>query len=103
MARAPTSTFFMFATGVENSAPTLDHGRTRIDEMALCKHYDQWRDDFDLVADLGVNHLRYGPPLHTTWKGDGCYDWTFADATFPDLQHRDITPITDLCHFGVPD
>ena len=103
MARAPTSTYFMFATGVENSSPKLDQGRRRVDEMALCGHYDRWRTDFELLADLGVNHLRYGPPLHTSWLGDGRHDWSFADETFGDLERRDITPITDLCHFGVPD
>ncbi|HEX6600507.1 MAG TPA: family 1 glycosylhydrolase [Gemmatimonadaceae bacterium] len=102
MPRAPTGTYFMFATGIENSCPTVDGGRTRMDEMALCRHYDFWRRDFDLVQEIGVNHLRYGPPLHTTWRGHDKYDWGFADQTFADLKRRDITPITDLCHFGVP-
>ena len=26
---------FLFATGVENSNPTLHHGKTRVDEMEL--------------------------------------------------------------------
>ncbi|HEY0778026.1 MAG TPA: family 1 glycosylhydrolase, partial [Gemmatirosa sp.] len=47
--------------------------------------------------------LRYGPPIHTTWLGDGRYDWTFTDLTFGEIRRRDITPIVDLCHFGVPD
>jgi beta-glucosidase/6-phospho-beta-glucosidase/beta-galactosidase len=93
----------MFATGVENSAPTVGAERARVDEMALCGHYDHWRTDFDLVEELGVNYLRYGPPLFSAWKGDGRYDWKFADETFAELKRRDITPIVDLCHFGVPD
>jgi beta-glucosidase/6-phospho-beta-glucosidase/beta-galactosidase len=71
--------------------------------MARCGHYDLWRTDFDLVEDLGVCFLRYGPPLHTTWRGPRKYGWSFADETFGDLKRRDITPIVDLCHFGVPD
>jgi beta-glucosidase len=59
----------MFATGIENSYPTIRGGRVRVDEMAACQHYDRWRDDFDLVGELGVNFLRYGPPLHRTWAG----------------------------------
>jgi beta-glucosidase/6-phospho-beta-glucosidase/beta-galactosidase len=43
------------------------------------------------------------PPIHTTWLGEGHYDWSFADQTFEDLKRRDIVPIVDLCHFGVPD
>ena len=51
----------------------------------------------------GIDFLRYGPPIHTTWLGVGKYDWSFADATFADLKARNIVPIVDLCHFGVPD
>ena len=47
--------------------------------------------------------LRYGPPLHRTFLGPNKYDWEFADLTFADLRRREITPIVDLCHFGVPD
>ena len=103
MPRAPTSTYFMFATGIENSYPTIRQGRVRVDEMARCRHYDEWRADLALVSELGASHLRYGPPLYTAWCGDGRYDWTFADETFAELRRRDIAPIVDLCHFGVPD
>ena len=94
---------FMFATGVENSIPTINQGRTRVDELEKCRHYDRWEDDFDCVDELGVRFLRYGPPLHRTWLDRGRYDWSFADATFASLKRRGIIPIVDLCHFGVPD
>jgi beta-glucosidase/6-phospho-beta-glucosidase/beta-galactosidase len=94
---------FLFATGIENSSPTLDGGRTRVDEMEKTHHYARWREDFDLVEELGIRHLRYGPPLHRGWLGPGRYDWDFADETFGDLYRRNIAPIVDLCHFGVPD
>jgi beta-glucosidase len=93
----------MFATGVENSVPTIDGGRTRVDEMESCGHYQRWQEDFALVQELGIGYLRYGPPIHKTWLGDGRYDWEFADRTFADLKRRNIVPIVDLCHFGVPD
>lgn len=95
--------FFMFATGIENSYPTIENGTKRVDEMAKCGHYDLWRTDFDLVEEMGIHFLRYGPPLHTTWLGAGRYDWDFADITFAELKRRNIVPIVDLCHFGVPD
>ena len=47
--------------------------------------------------------LRYGPPLHKTFIGPGRYDWSFADMTFAEIERRNIVPIVDLCHFGVPD
>ncbi len=101
---------FLFATGIENSSPTIEGGRVRIDEMESCGHYARWKEDFALVQeDLGIQFLRYGPPLHRTWLGAGdalsgprC-DWSFADETFAELARRDIVPIVDLCHFGVPD
>jgi len=93
----------MFATGIENSYPTVQGGRVRVDEMEKCRHYERWHTDFDCVEDLGLHVLRYGPPLHRTWLGPDRYDWDFADTTFGDLLVRDITPIVDLCHFGVPD
>ena len=94
---------FLFATGIENSYPTVQGGRLRIDEMDKCGHYRLWRTDFDLVQQLGIQFLRYGPPLHLTHVGAGRYEWSFADETFADLRARNITPIADLCHFGVPD
>ena len=94
---------FLFATGIENSNPTIHNGRHRVDEYEKCFHYDFWRKDFDLVQELGIQFLRYGPPLHTVWRGPGLYDWSFTDETFQDLRRRDIVPIVDLCHFGLPD
>jgi beta-glucosidase/6-phospho-beta-glucosidase/beta-galactosidase len=71
--------------------------------MEKCGHYDHWRKDFDCVQELELRFLRYGPPIHRTWLGAGKYDWSFVDATFGDLRRRDLIPIVDLCHFGVPD
>ncbi|MDP9085685.1 MAG: family 1 glycosylhydrolase [Pseudomonadota bacterium] len=93
----------MFATGIENSIPTIKNGTVRVDQMTASDHYNRWKDDFDCVQQIGINFLRYGPPLHRTWLAPGRYDWEFADITLADLKRRDITPIIDLCHFGVPD
>ena len=97
------TTQFLFATGIENSNPTIQGGKYRQDELEKCGHYKYWRTDFDLVEELGIRFLRYGPPIHTTFLGVGKYDWSFADETFAELRRRDIVPIVDLCHFGVPD
>lgn len=93
----------MFATGIENSVPTINNGRKRIDEFEKCKHYDYWQKDFDLVKELGIEFLRYGPPIHKTFIGANKYNWSFADTTLPYLRKHKIVPIIDLCHFGVPD
>lgn len=96
----------MFATGIENSYPTIrlpDGSTKRVDEMEKTSHYKRWKEDFDLVKDLGVDFLRYGPPYYKVHTGINQYDWSFTDETFRYLQEIGITPIVDLCHFGVPD
>lgn len=93
----------MFSTGIENSYPTIDGGRTRVDEMESCGHYERWKEDFALVVETGLTYLRYGPPIHRTWLAPEKYDWEFTDETFAELRRLGIIPIVDLCHFGVPD
>jgi beta-glucosidase len=97
---------FMFATGIDSSDPTIAgrNGRPkRVDEMEKCGHYRRWREDFALVKELGIDFLRYGPPYHIVQLGPGRYDWSFPDETFAEIRRLEITPIVDLCHFGVPD
>jgi beta-glucosidase/6-phospho-beta-glucosidase/beta-galactosidase len=94
---------FMFATGIECSYPTIDNGRWRMDELQLTDHYRYWRRDLELVRQLGLRYLRYGPPLHLIWRGPGKYDWEFMDDVARAMLELDIVPIMDLCHFGVPD
>ena len=94
--------YFMFATGIENSNPKIAGG-VRRDELAECGHYERWREDFALVQEVGCNFLRYGPPLYRTWLGPGRQDWAFTDLAMAELLRLNITPIVDLCHFGLPD
>ena len=96
---------FMFATGIENSYPTIMHDgqKIRIDEMEKTGHYKRWKEDFQLCKEMGIEFLRYGPPLYTAHTGPGQYDWGFTDETFNELRQLKIVPLVDLCHFGVPD
>ncbi|MEP7211999.1 MAG: family 1 glycosylhydrolase [Acidobacteriota bacterium] len=94
---------FLFATGIENSSPTIEHGKIRMDEMEACHHYERWREDFALIDEMGISFVRYGTPLYNTYIGPDKYDWDFADLTFAELKRLNIAPIADLCHFGVPD
>src|SRR4051812_44936137 len=96
---------FMFATGVENSYPTIEwKGKSiRQDELAKTKHYDRWKDDFRILTELGIGHFRYGPPYYSTHTGPGKYDWQFTDEVFAALHSQHVTVIVDLCHFGVLD
>jgi beta-glucosidase/6-phospho-beta-glucosidase/beta-galactosidase len=96
---------FIFATGIENSYPTVEwQGKTiRQDEMEKTRHYERWRDDFRILRELGISYLRYGPPYYSTHIGPGKFDWSFTDETFGALHDQQVVPIADLCHFGVPD
>ena len=94
---------FMFATGIECSYPTIDGGRVRRDQLRECGHYQRWRDDLRLVRELGLKVLRYGLPYYAMHLGPGKYDWSFADDVMHEMQRREITPILDLLHFGVPE
>jgi hypothetical protein len=100
--RKQGSAGFMFATGIECSYPTIDHGRWRRDEMESTYHYSLWQRDFELARELGITHIRYGPPLHLIFTGPGRYDWAYCDRQMAELEQRGPEPIIDLCHFGVP-
>ena len=93
---------FMFATGIECSYPTIQHGRVRRDQLAECGHYENMKKDLQLVQELGLKVLRYGLPYYKIHKGKGKYDWSFADEAMNELQRLNITPILDLLHFGLP-
>lgn len=99
--RQPGSNF-IFATGIECSYPTIEHGRWRRDEMDSTGHYERWQQDFELAALIGASHLRYGPPLHLIFTGPGTYDWGLVDGPMAHLRDQGPEPIVDLCHFGVP-
>src|SRR4029078_2580704 len=96
-----SSTPFLFATGVENSYPTIAGG-VRIDQMDKCGHYARWEEDFALVRESGLNALRYGPPYYRVHTAPNSYDWEVSDPQMHRLRDLGITVIADLCHFGVP-
>ena len=100
--RRPQDGRFIFATGIECSYPTIEHGRWRRDEMDSTGHYENWQRDLELARDLGVTHLRYGPPLHLLFTGAGDYRWELIDEAMADLDAHGPEPIVDLCHFGLP-
>src|SRR5436853_5549791 len=71
--------------------------------MEKCGHYERWRDDLQLVRDLGLHYLRWGPALPRTFIGPAKYNWDWCDEVLAAMGWLDIAPIMDLCHFGVPE
>jgi len=104
--RDPSDSPFLFATGLECSYPVVT-GKAgmneRVDELAKTLHYEHWKTDLDLCKDIGINVLRYGPAYYTVNPRADKYDWDFCDKVFNRMNKIGIIPITDLCHFGVPD
>jgi beta-glucosidase/6-phospho-beta-glucosidase/beta-galactosidase len=97
---------FVFATGIECSYPKISgkNGTTiRMDQLEKTFHYKHWRQDLALVAELGLHHLRYGPPYFKIHSAPERYDWEFTDLVFAEMKRLNLIPIVDLCHFGVPD
>src|SRR5215203_7333182 len=94
---------FMFATGIECSAPTMDGGRWRIDQLEETGHYKHWRRDIELVREVGLRYVRYGPPIHLIYTAENNFDWSFTDRVFDAMRETGVEPIVDLVHFGVPD
>jgi beta-glucosidase/6-phospho-beta-glucosidase/beta-galactosidase len=104
--RANRGVGFGFATGIECSNPSItDQGGQRIrrDLLEECGHYRHWREDLQLVHDMGIPFLRYGLPIHRISLGPDRYDWSFADEALAEIKRLGIIPILDLLHFGVPD
>jgi len=93
---------FVVATGIECSAPVIAGGLRR-DELRLTGHWDRVEEDLDLVADLGITHLRYGIPFHVVAADPDDFDWAWTDRALAAIRERPIEPIVDLVHFGVPD
>ncbi|HET6383827.1 MAG TPA: family 1 glycosylhydrolase [Armatimonadota bacterium] len=103
---AATGGKFVFATGIECSYPTIttrNGQRKRLDELEKCFHYRFWREDLALTREIGLSYLRYGPPYYRIHTGADSYDWAFTDEVFAEMRRLKLTPIVDLCHFGVPD
>ncbi|HUQ79131.1 MAG TPA: family 1 glycosylhydrolase [Patescibacteria group bacterium] len=93
---------FVVATGVECSAPII-RGGSRRDQLLLTEHWTRVEQDLDLVAAMGITHLRYGVPFHVVAADAERLDWAWTDAAMTALRGRPIEPIVDLLHFAVPD
>jgi beta-glucosidase/6-phospho-beta-glucosidase/beta-galactosidase len=96
------SSAFMFTTGIECSYPTIEQGYWRRDQMDSTRHYAMWDRDFELAREIGITHIRYGPPLHLIFESRGRYNWDYCDPQLEELRDAGPEPILDLCHFGVP-
>ncbi|CAN5450009.1 family 1 glycosylhydrolase [soil metagenome] len=93
----------IWATGIEDTfiAATAP-GKRRLDEYELQQHYELWRKDLDLAADVGFDMIRYGIPWYRVEPHPGSFDWSFTDQVIPYMLERGLEPIVDLMHYGTP-
>ncbi len=95
---------FTWATGIENTF--IKHARPglrSLDEYELTQHYQLWKSDIDLVADAGVQVVRWGIPWHIVQPARNQWDWEWTDRALEYLVLvKGITPILDLMHYGTP-
>ena len=95
---------FTWATGIEDTF--IQHARPRLralDEYELTQHYKLWKSDIDLVAETGVQAVRWGIPWHIVQPAPDQWDWEWTDRALEYLvTAKGITPILDLMHYGTP-
>ncbi len=61
-------------------------------------HADSWRQDLELMRELGVTRLRYPIRWHRVEPSPGEYDWSHTDDVLGYLQAQGLRPIVDLVH-----
>ncbi len=97
---------FMFATGIENSFPTIQSGKVRVDEMEKCRHYEMWQHRLRLRRRTWASaSCGTGRPCTAPFLVRNRYDWSFADVTFADRSSaatscRSSTSATSACPTG---
>src|SRR5215218_745005 len=95
---------FLWCVGIEDTfitEPWPETNRT-LDEYELTGHYQHWREDIDLMVELGVRTARYGLPWYRINPSAKEWDWEWADKPLEYLLERGIDPIVDLVHYGLP-
>jgi beta-glucosidase len=95
---------FDWAGGIEDTfVPHAPPGMRPLEEYELTQHYQQWREDLDRAASLGIKKLRWGVPWYRVETQPGVFDWTWVDEVLDYMINTlHIEPILDLVHYGTP-
>lgn len=106
-ARLPPPNFY-WGAGLENcwiaqADPQKDGHRRVLDVFLQMQHYEKWKQDLDLAAEVGVNALRYSVPWYKAEPRPGVYDWSWIDGPVDYMVNQlKIIPIMDIIHYGTP-
>src|SRR5439155_15818786 len=93
---------FSWGVGIEDTfIPHTRPGFRTLDEYEITGHYRLWREDFDLLAKLGVDYVRWGIPWYRVNPAPGQFDWQWVDEALDYLVNvTRVLPIIDLMHYG---
>ena len=72
---------------------------------AACDHWNRWKDDFQLLTDLGLSSYRFSIEWSRLEPTEGEWDeaaLAVYSAMVDDLLHRGIRPVITLHHFSHP-
>ncbi|MEP6703901.1 MAG: family 1 glycosylhydrolase, partial [Acidobacteriota bacterium] len=95
---------FLWAAGIENTfVPQVRPGHRSLDEYELMGHYEHWREDMGLSAQLGLKAMRWGVPWYKVEPEPGKFDWSWTDQVIPFMvEELKMLPVVDLMHYGCP-
>jgi beta-glucosidase/6-phospho-beta-glucosidase/beta-galactosidase len=93
-------TFFM--TGFECSTFIWKDGE-RKDYVVSTGHDRHLRADYEAAMDLGIGVVREAVRWPQVDLGGRRYDWSSVKAVQDAATECNITPIWDMCHYGLPD
>ena len=98
------TSLFTWATGIEDTfIPQARPGLRTLEEYELTQHYQLWKSDFDLVAETGMQAIRWGIPWYRVQPAPDRWDWEWTDQALDYLVNgKGLTPILDLMHYGTP-
>ena len=93
-------TFFM--TGFECST-FVWKDRERKDYVVATGHDRHLSKDYGAAMDLGIGVVREAIRWPQVDLGDGLFDWSSVQRVQDAATDCNLTPIWDLCHYGLPD
>jgi beta-glucosidase/6-phospho-beta-glucosidase/beta-galactosidase len=104
MTKLPFDVPFIWAVGIEdtNIGWPLPGSPEGLDEFALTRHYEHWREDLALAAALGATEVRYGFPWYRLSPEPGIWDWRWTDEVVAEASRLGLGLIVDLVHYGTP-
>jgi beta-glucosidase len=99
---------FYWGVGIENcwiaqTDPVKDGKRRLLDVFLQMQHYEKWKEDLELLKEVGFNCIRYSVPWYKAEPKPGVYDWSWIDKPVAYLvETLKVIPIMDLIHYGTP-